>query len=104
MFEIEKTINLSQVYLYSFLLALNIARIFIAYESTQIKWTLIDFLSNKGNNYQFIKTLFKIQENCFDIYGNVLIYNMFEKREFVLLQESNIFTKFYDLIDFTSML
>ena len=64
--------------LYNVLLVLNIERIFMAYDLILIKWALIEFLCNKGNNYRFIETLFKFRKSCFDIFGNVLVCNVFE--------------------------
>ena len=32
------------------------------------------FLWNEGNNHRFTATLFKFMKNCFDIFGNVLLY------------------------------
>ena len=33
---------------------------------------------NKGDSYRLIENLFKFRKRCFDIFGNVLVCNMFE--------------------------
>ena len=38
----------------------------------------LSFYNNKGNKYRFIETLFKLRKSCFDIFGDVLVYNRFE--------------------------
>ena len=48
------------------------ARIFIAYDLISNKWDLIEFLCNKGNTIDLL------------IFGNVLVYDMFECNIFVM--------------------
>ena len=66
---IDKTIDLSLLNPYNFLLVLNSARIFIAYNLILITWALIDVLFNKGNLYRITETSSKFGENV-----NVLMF------------------------------
>ena len=76
---IDKTINLSLLNPYNFLLVLNSARIFIAYDLIWITWALIEVLFYKGNLYRLTETLFKFWRKRKCIYDNVLVYMVFER-------------------------
>ena len=39
---------------------------------------MVEFLYNKGHKYRLIKTLFKFRKSYVDIFGNVMVYDMFE--------------------------
>ena len=75
---IEKTVNSSWLNPYNFLLVLRIARIFIAYDSISIKWDLIAFLCNRGNTIDLLKVYLNLKKSCFDIFCNVIVYDMFK--------------------------
>ena len=37
-----------------------------------------NFICGKFNKYRFIETVFKFRKSCFDNFGNVLVYNLYE--------------------------
>ena len=54
----------------------------IAYDLLKKFWVLIEFLFYKEINYRIIASLLKFKKRCFNIFGNVLVYSLFETQRY----------------------